>query len=150
MAGDDIKATVRSYIQEVWNHGNWTAIEQLCAPEVRLHLGGSSLAVGSDVHAHLVGGWRSAFPDLVWTIEDMVAEGDKVACRFVGRGSHTGEAFPTRSLGSIPPSGTRVTVGEIAIYRVADGKVAECWAEVDTLGLMHQLGAIPQPGAAGT
>jgi steroid delta-isomerase-like uncharacterized protein len=82
----------------------------------------------------------SAFPDLHWTIEDAVAEGNKVVLRLTARGTHRG-AFQ-----GIPPTGKQVTVTGIIISRLADGKIAEEWANRDVLGLLQQLGVVPVPG----
>jgi predicted ester cyclase len=81
-----------------------------------------------------------AFPDVLFEVEDLVAEGDKVAFRLIWTATHQGEFF------GIPPTGTRATVTEMHMFRIADGKVVERWGEWDALGLMQQLGAIPPPG----
>jgi steroid delta-isomerase-like uncharacterized protein len=78
-----------------------------------------------------------AFPDLDVTIEDIVAEGDKVVMRFIFRGTHNGEFL------GIAPTGKKFTEAGITIFRIAGGKIAEAWAVHDTFGLMQQLGAIP-------
>ncbi len=81
-----------------------------------------------------------AFPDWWVTVEDMIAEGDKVVTRYTGQGTQRGEFM------GIPATGKRVTTTVIDIFRIADGKVAEAWVEADNLGLMQQLGMIPTPG----
>ena len=78
-----------------------------------------------------------AFPDLVSTIEDMVAEGDKVAIRVTHRGTHKGEFM------GIAPTGNKIEMTNTAIFRIASGKCAECWATLDNLRFMQQLGVIP-------
>ena len=83
--------------------------------------------------------YRQAFPDLQTTIEDQVAEGDKVVTRFTARGTHQGE---TEAFG--PPTGNRVEVTGITVEQFADGKIAEDWTNFDALGLMQQLGLIPE------
>lgn len=80
---------------------------------------------------------RDAFPDLHPTIEDMVAEGDRVVLRDIVSGTHQG------AFAGIPPTGKRVMVTRIGIFRVADGKIVEYWSVVDMLGMMQQIGAIP-------
>ncbi len=84
--------------------------------------------------------YRSAFPDLQATVEDQVAEGDKVASRFTFRGTHRGE------LAGIPPTGNQVEVTGIVISRIEGGKGAEDWSNYDALGMMQQLGVVPPPG----
>ena len=80
-----------------------------------------------------------AFPDLERTIEDIVAEGDKVVARWTAAGTHTGE------FQGIPPSGNYATSSGITIFRIADGRIVEEWSESDLLGLLQQIGAIPAP-----
>ena len=82
-------------------------------------------------------GLYNAFPDLHFTISDMVVEGDKVAVRYTWTGTHKGE------LEGIPPTNKKVTMWEIEIDRIAGGKFAEIWTRYDTLGLMRQLGLVP-------
>jgi steroid delta-isomerase-like uncharacterized protein len=79
----------------------------------------------------------AAFPDLERTIEDMVAEGDKVVARWTAKGTHTGD------FQGIPPSGRVATSSGITIFRIADGRIVEEWSESDMLGLLQQVGAIP-------
>jgi predicted ester cyclase len=81
-----------------------------------------------------------AFPDLQGTVEDVVGEGDKVASRLRWRGTHQGELM------GIPPSGKQVDFTLQAIHRIAEGKIVEGWVNYDTLGMMRQIGAIPEPG----
>jgi predicted ester cyclase len=80
----------------------------------------------------------SATPNLSHTIEDMLAEGDRVAVRLTARGTHTGEFM------GIPPTGKQVTVTGTVICRIAEGKIQEDWFNSDALGLLQQLGVIPQ------
>ena len=87
--------------------------------------------------------YRQAFPDLEHTIEDMVAEGDKVVVRFRGRGTHQGD---TEAFG--PPTGKRMEITGITIKRLSEGKIVEAWTNFDALGMMQQLGMIPEPGQA--
>ena len=83
---------------------------------------------------------RTAWSDLHFTVEDLVAEGDKVALHWSCSGTHTGEWM------GIPPTGKRVTWSGIGIHRVVGGKIVESWDMVDNLGLMQQLGIVPPPG----
>lgn len=84
----------------------------------------------------------AAFPDAQVAFEDMVAEGDEVACRYTFRATHQGEFI------GIPPSSNRVTMAGMTILRFANGKCVERWQNADMLGLMGQLGAIPAPEGA--
>ena len=82
---------------------------------------------------------RSGFPDFQTTIEDLIAEGDKVAVRISWQGTHKGELM------GIPPTGKHVKVTEMQIYRMTDGKIIERWVETDVFGMMQQLGIISTP-----
>src|SRR5919201_628052 len=87
--------------------------------------------------------WNAAFPDLHWTVEDLIAEGDKVVSRYTCRATHQGELM------GIPATGKVVTWTCILISRFAGGKCVEEWEEADMLGLFQQLGAIPQMAPTG-
>jgi predicted ester cyclase len=87
--------------------------------------------------------YLSAFPDLHFTIEDMVAEGDKVVGRLPARGTHKGELL------GIPPTDKQITLTMTETFRLAEGKIAEQWVNMDALGMMQQLGALSQPRQEG-
>jgi steroid delta-isomerase-like uncharacterized protein len=82
---------------------------------------------------------RSAFPDFKATIDDIVAESDKVVIRMTWSGTHKGEFM------GMPATGKRMSIGVIDIIRVSRGKVVEHWGQMDAMGMMQQLGAIPAP-----
>jgi len=84
--------------------------------------------------------YLTAFPDLHFTVEDFIAEGDKVVARLTVRGTQQGIFM------GIPPTGKHATVTAIDINRMAGGKSVEHWLNMDTLGLLQQLGVIPAPG----
>jgi steroid delta-isomerase-like uncharacterized protein len=84
----------------------------------------------------------SGLPDLATTVEDTIAEGDKVAARWTARGTHNGELM------GIPPTGKKVAMTAISIHRIVDGKIAESWINFDALGMMQQLGVAPAPEQA--
>ena len=86
---------------------------------------------------------RTVFPDLRITVEDIVAEGDKVVSRGTFSGTHKGEFM------GIAPTGKQITVGLIEIVRIVAGKMVEHWNVVDNLGMMRQLGVVPTPGQGG-
>ena len=83
--------------------------------------------------------FRTAFPDVRFTVEDQIADGDLLANRFTVRGTHQGEFM------GIPPTGKQATVSGIDMIRVRDGKVVEHWVQMDQMGLMQQLGLMPSP-----
>ena len=84
--------------------------------------------------------WGAAFPDALVRVEDMVAEGDKVVKRWTYHATHTGEFM------GIPATGKKVIMHAATIYRLSGGKVAECWWNYDSMGMMQQLGVIPPSG----
>ena len=138
------KALVRRAIEVVWNEGNYDRIPELAASDVVIHPSSPANELHGRVGIEqLFGTLREAFPDLHFTIEDQIAEDDRVVTRWVATGTHMG-VFQ-----GIPPSGKRITLAGIDIDRIADGKVVECWTNVDELGLLQQLGAIPTPEAVG-
>ena len=86
--------------------------------------------------------FRAAYSDARITVDDQIAEGDTVASRWTGRGTHDGELM------GVPASGKQVTVSGIVVSRVANGKVVEEWTSWDTLGMLRQIGAVPAPAQA--
>ena len=86
--------------------------------------------------------YRAAFPDLKITVEDQIAEGDKVVTRWIAVGTHDGD------LPGLPASGRSSTVTGIGIDRIEGGKIVEAWGNWDTLGMLQQLGAVPAAAAA--
>lgn len=79
---------------------------------------------------------RNAFPDFQVTVEDQIAEGDRVATRWTGEGTHKGEFM------GVPPTGARVSMNGIAIFRIAEGKAVEGWNNIDLLSVMKQVGSM--------
>ena len=92
---------------------------------------------GPDGYLELLALLRNGFPDIQWTLEDMVAERDKVAARFIMRGTHQGTFF------GVPPTGKKITVQAMNIYRLSNGKFVEEHGQPDMLGLLQQIGAVP-------
>jgi steroid delta-isomerase-like uncharacterized protein len=135
---EDNKAIVRRYYAEVLTKGNVAAIDDLVAATYVGHDPAAPDAQGTAGLKQRVSRLRTAFPDLQVTVEDMVAEGDKVATRFTLQGTHKGE------FRGIAPTGRQVTWTATSIIRLENGKFAEGWANADDLGRMRQLGALPQ------
>ena len=137
MAADN-KMIVRRYFEEVVNKGNLTGADELIGTSYVSHYPtGYDFDGGPEDVKQIVTIVRTAFPDVHFTLEDMVAEGNKVVARWTFRGTHDGDFM------GVPPAGKRATVMGIAIYRIADDKIAEAWVAWDTGGLMRQLGAAP-------
>ena len=137
---EENKALVRRFVDEVQIQGNTDLIDEICSPEFVNHSTPPGLPPDREGIKIVTAMFRGAFPDSYFTVEDMMAEGDKVATRKTFYGTHEGEFM------GIPPSGRRVSVGLIDIVRIADGRVVEHWSMGDNLGMMQQLGAIPQSG----
>lgn len=138
MQTEDNKTLMRRFIEEVFNKKNMAAIDELIAPD---HIDHSPTAAhlpsGIEGARQAIGMMLAAFPDMRVTVEDMIAEGDKVAFRMTSRGTQQG------AFGSIPPTGKQVTISTIDIVRIEDGKIAEEWGIDDVMGLLQQLGVIP-------
>jgi steroid delta-isomerase-like uncharacterized protein len=138
---EENKALVRRSFEEVFNEGNLDAVEEIFAPDYVLHDPTSPEEIrGTEGISQYVSMYRTAFPDLQQTIEEQIAEGEKVATRLTGRGTHQGELM------GISPTGNRVEAPGIVINRISGGKIAESWANYDAMGMMQQIGAIPPPG----
>jgi len=141
MSLDDNKALVQRFIDEVMNAGNTAAIADLC-------VAGSLFAGGIEGQ---VKARKTAFPDLHFTIEDMIAEGNKVAVRVTTHGTNTGPMVGLPGLGLLetpaPPTGKAVTGTGMYIFTVSDGKIVSFGSELDQIGLLRQLGwAFTPPG----
>ena len=139
MSTEDNKALVRRLYEEVLNQGKLALIDELCAPDFVYH-NASTTIQGREPYKQFLSIYLTASPDLHFTMEDEVAEGDKVVTRYTTRGTHLGPFM------GIPPTGTHVIVTGIAITRIANGKAIEEWANADELGLLQQLGVVPAPG----
>jgi steroid delta-isomerase-like uncharacterized protein len=137
---EENKTLVRRFVDEVQSGGNIDLIDELCSPEFVNHSAPPGMPADCEGVKLVTAMFRQAFPDSYFTVEDMIAEGDKVATRKTFHGTHEGEFL------GIPPTGRPVSIGLIDIVRVADGRVVEHWSIGDSLGMMEQLGVIPQPG----
>jgi steroid delta-isomerase-like uncharacterized protein len=138
MSVEQDKALVRQFIDEIFNRGNMSMVDELFAADFVEH---EELPPGiprdREGVIQLTSMLRSAFPDFKATIDDIIAEGDKVVIRQTWSGTQKGEFM------GIPPTGKSVSIGVIDIIRMADGKVMEHWGQMDSMGMMQQLGAIP-------
>jgi steroid delta-isomerase-like uncharacterized protein len=134
------KALIRRIVEEIQNGGNLALIDELLAPNFVNHTPAPRLPSAREGIKQLLRMFRTAFPDGSMTIEDMIAEGEKVVTRKTYRGTHQGEFL------SIPPTGRHVSLGLIDIMRIVDGKVVEHWNVGDDLGMLQQLGVIPPLG----
>ena len=138
---EENKAIVRRIFEEVWNQNDLAVADEVVASDQVNHDPGlPGMPSGPEGLKYLVQTFRAAFPDLQFTVEDQVAEGDKVVTRWTMRGSNTGSFL------GMPPTGRTVAVSGINIDRLANGKLVEHWRSADQLGMLQQLGLIPTPG----
>ena len=112
-------------------------IDEVVDPDVLIRTPLPVEATGAQVLKEVFAKLHRAFPDLHIAVEDVIAEGDKVACRNTVTGTHQGEYM------GLPPTGKSITYNEIFIFRFAGGRIAETWGVVDVLSQMRQLGVIP-------
>lgn len=140
MSTEELKAIVRRDVEEFWNARNLAKVDEFFAPIYVNHEPNAPQVRDLAAFKQYAAALFAAFPDLHVTIEDMVAEGDQVAKRYSITGTHRGEWL------GLPPTGKPATITGITIYRIADGKIVECWWSYDALGMLQQLGVIPVPG----
>ncbi len=140
MSTEDNKALVRRFYEEVFNQKNTAAIDQFFAPNIVDHASPPGIPGGIEGQKQLIGMYLTGFPDLHFTFEDMIAEGGKVVTRITASGTQQG-AFM-----GISPTGKHTTITAIDILRIEGGKFVEHWLEMDTLGVLQQLGVVPSMG----
>jgi len=126
------KAITRCLFEEVWNQGKLDVIDEIFATDYVGHTAGSPDILGPEDLKQYVTMTCTTFPDLKITVEDQIAEGDKVVTRWTATGTHK-------------PTGVQATWTGISFFRIAGGKIVERWKSMDTLGMMQQLGVIPAP-----
>lgn len=132
MTIEENKAIQRRF-QDIWNKGDFSIIEEIYDKDFINH---NVDAKGFDAIRKFVTVYRKAFPDVKFTIEDQIAEGDKSVMRYTITGTHKVE------FQGIAPTGKSIKMTGIAIHRIANGKIVEIWSNWDALGLMQQLGAV--------
>jgi predicted ester cyclase len=143
MSAEQNKVNSRRFLEDAANKGNLDLIDEIADPNCVIHqpdgVGGNDLR-GREALKQLVKMYYAAFPDLRFTVEDQIAEGDKVVTRWSSEGTHKGELM------GIAPTGKHAAgVTGISIDRYSGGKFVEGWGNWDTLGLMQKLGVIPAP-----
>ncbi len=137
MSAEENKAIVRRLFDEVFNRGDLGAADAVLAPNYRLHdPAAPNFAGGREAYRQFQARYLKAFPDHRLTVEDQIAEGDRVVTRWTARGTHRGD------LPGIAATGKPVTVTGITISRIAGGKIAEEWQDWDGLGMLQQLGVV--------
>ena len=140
MSTEENKANVRQWVEEGWNQKNWNVFDELAASNWTFH-------DPSFPHVHSREDYKrwaietcNALPDFHATLDDVIAEGDKVAARFTIGGTNTGDFVTPMHL---PATGKQVSVSGIVVVRFAGGKAVEAWQVGDALGMYQQLGVIP-------
>ena len=141
MSAEENKALVRRFVEEFWNEGKTTAADELMAPDAEIHMPTGETLNHDELKGFAVT-FRESLPDWHSTFEELIAEGDRVAERWTGRGTHLGEMW------GIPPTGKRVEVPGSVFYRIVGGKIVEFRGQFDMMGLMQQLGEIVPPQQA--
>jgi steroid delta-isomerase-like uncharacterized protein len=128
------KDICRRFFDEVISQGDLSLVDEICAPDYRLHatLSGSE-AIDREALKELVASWRASFPDGTITLEDMVAEDDLVAARMLEQGTHLGE------FRGISPTGRAVAYGSMTFLRVVDGRITDHWGLLDMPTLLEQI-----------
>jgi steroid delta-isomerase-like uncharacterized protein len=136
------KKVARRVFEEVQSRGDFALVSELYAGDF-VSFSPFGEAHGPEGEKRFVTILRQVFPDLVVTVEDQVAEGDRVATRWTALGTHQGE------FQGIPPTGRQMAITGISIFRIADSKILEAWGNPDMLGMLMQLGFVPALGQAG-
>lgn len=135
---EENKAILRRFIEEVWNKGNLALVDQFLSADYTHHdTATPDLGPGPENEKKRVDLYRTAFPDLQFTIEELLADGDMLTCRWTSVGTHRGP------LSGIAPTGKKIKVSGITINRFARGKIAEGWVVWDALGLLQKLDVVP-------
>jgi len=128
---------------EAWNKGDFETFKELLAPDYACYFpSGSTTPMSQEENIEVRKMLQKAFPDISWSMEELIATEDKVIIRCIERGTHEGEFM------GIPATGNKYESSEISIRRIENGKVVECWEQLDLLGLMQQLGMELKPKEA--
>jgi predicted ester cyclase len=141
MQPEALKARVHQYFEQVWNNKDLTVIGEFFTPDLVVHDPNFPQVTDFETNVNYVKSVLAGYPDILLTIEDQIAEGDKVVTRYRLAGTNTGRPVSV----DLAPTGKRIQATGMIIYRFVGNKVAESWAEADILGIQRQLGAIPTP-----
>jgi len=136
---EENKAVVRRFFEAI-NKQDLGRLDEFLAPNIVYHNAPPGLGSGIEGYRQMLSMYFAAFPDIELTLEDLIAEGDKVVGRITGRGTHQGDFM------GITPTGKRVEATAISVMRLQGGRLTEEWEQIDMLGMLQQLGAVPAPG----
>ena len=142
MSTEENKAIVRHMTEEFYNQGNVESAERYFADTYVHHDPASPHVHDREGLKAVLRAFCAGCPDLHITIDQLLAEGDTVAKRWTYHATHTGD------LAGLPPTGKRITMSGLELFRLEGGKIVECWLGYDNLSLMQQLGVIPTPEQA--
>jgi len=141
MSTEEDKALIARIADEIWNQGNLAVVADIMAPDARYHgphmPGGCG---GRDEWQSAIEMYRGAVPDAHVKFEELLVCSDKIVGRWKATGTHTGE------LPGVEPTGKRIAISGITMYRMGNGKIVEAWEQLDLLGMWQQLGVFRRPG----
>jgi steroid delta-isomerase-like uncharacterized protein len=138
MSTEESKTLASRWMEEVWQKASPIAMDELLAPDFSFNYPPPGVEPNRETYKQGVNSFHVGLPDIQFTTEAMVAEGNKVAVHWTGRGTHKGEFW------GVAPTGKQVTMGGISIIRIEGGKIVEEWGYMDMMGLMQQLGPPPE------
>jgi steroid delta-isomerase-like uncharacterized protein len=125
----------RRFFEDVIGTGDWSQADEIASPDMVMHHPSSPTPIGPrDNVRDVLLGFRTAFPDIQFAVDDEIDGGDKVVVRWHANGTNTGSLF------GAPPTGKSMRVSGISVFRIESGRVVEDWVEEDALGVMQQLG----------
>ena len=133
---EENKALARRFFEEVHSKGNLAVVDEIFATDFVFHAAREDVRSSEGVKQR-ISAYRTGFPDLRATIEDQIAEADKVVTRVTWHGTHNGDFRGTA------PTNKQVQWSGVVIFRIAGGKIMERWGNLDRLGIMEQIGAVP-------
>ena len=142
MSTETNKAILARMVEQVWNEGRIDLVEEFFTEDYVQHITGQPTTTGTEAVRAAIVMSRNSYPDFRLSIDDFVAEGDRVAARWSWSGTHEGD------FSGIPPTGKKVSQSGTTFYRLEKGRIAEVWFLGDMMGLMQQLGVVPTPEAA--
>ncbi len=137
---EENKTVVYQLIDDAWNKGNVSVIDGLLSPDYVLHIPTRQGTIDREGYKEAIRVYRTAFPEMLLSIKEMIVVEDKVVVRWMISGAHKGPYM------GVAPTDKHVTLTGMSIRRLEEGKIAEEWVVSDMLGLMQQMGAIPAPG----
>src|SRR3954451_6404338 len=141
MTAEANKAVVTRFIDEVFLGRNFEAVDELCREDFTAHTWGPGPTGRAELKA-AIERVNAGLSDVTMRVDDIVAEDDRVAVRLTSSATQSGPFM------GMPPTGKRYEIGEIHWFRLQDGRIAEHWHQADFLGMLRQLGAMPQPGGS--